>query len=85
MTGLLSPLFRLLIVFKYPDLGYWHMLPVCCLDMLGMGALLAYMAHFEPRQEKTERLVKTLGWIGIPTSVLIGLYRVAKHGQELPP
>jgi peptidoglycan/LPS O-acetylase OafA/YrhL len=83
-TIVLSPMFRILIVLKYPDLGYWHMLPVSCLDMLGMGALLAYMAHFESRQDVKERLIKVLGWVGIPASVLIGGYRIIDRG-ELPP
>jgi peptidoglycan/LPS O-acetylase OafA/YrhL len=84
LTIISSPIFRVFVVLKYPDIKYWHMLPFSCLDMLGMGALLAYVTRFESGPNGfADRLVKVLGWIGIPFSFLIGGYRVLNHG-ELP-
>lgn len=84
-TIILSPVFRLFVVLKFPEIKYWHMLPFSCLDMLGMGALLAYVTRFEKASEGgfADRLVSVLGWVGIPSSVIIGGYRIM-NGGELP-
>ncbi len=84
LTIIASPIFRIYMVLQHPEIVFWHMLPFSCLDMLGIGALLAYFAHFETvSTAAADRTVAIFGWVGIPLSIVIGGYRVLRHG-ELP-